>query len=107
MGPRDPQTNRVPGLELDPQGRKTRHDAAAETRAVLENIRLCLEDFGSSLDRLVEVTVFLTDMGDFEAMNSVWSEYFTEHQPARTTLGVAALPGPISVEMKAIAWRGA
>lgn len=107
MGPRDPKTNGVPGLRLDAEGRRLGYDIAAETRAVLENIRICLDDFGSSLDSIVEITVYLVDMADFQKMNAVWLEYFSEHQPARTTVAVTALPGSISVEMKAVAWRDA
>lgn len=105
MGPRDPETNDVPGLVLDPEGKKYRYDIEAETRATLENMKLILEAAGSSLSHVLDVSVFLTDMDDFPQMNKIYREYFKNHKPVRTTLGVVSLPGAISVEMKAIAVR--
>ena len=63
-----------------------------------------LEDAGSSLERVIDVTVFLTDMaGDFAGFNRVYGEYFGAIGPTRTTVGVVALPTPISVELKVVA----
>jgi 2-iminobutanoate/2-iminopropanoate deaminase len=75
----------------------------AETRQVLENIKANLEAHGSSLDRVVKCTVFLADIGDFETMNKVYREYFPRNRPARTTVGVAALPLGARVEIECIA----
>jgi 2-aminomuconate deaminase len=105
MGPRDPHTNEVPGLVLDPKGERYRYDVKAETRAVLENLRRVLDASGSSFSQVLEMNVFLTNMSDFAAMNEIYNEYFVNHKPVRTTLGVASLPGKISVEMKAVAVR--
>ena len=67
-------------------------------------MKTILEDAGSSLEKVVDVTVFLTNIGrDFAAYNRVYGEYFEKIQPTRTTVGVVALPGPISVELKVIA----
>jgi len=92
IGPRHPKTEQIPeGIE-------------AQTRACIENVRVILEDAGSSLERVVDVTVFLTNMErDFGAYNRVYAEYFSEIRPTRTTVGVVALPVPISVELKVIA----
>jgi 2-aminophenol/2-amino-5-chlorophenol 1,6-dioxygenase alpha subunit len=92
IGPRRAGTNEIPqGIE-------------AQTRAVVDNLRAILEDAGSSLDRILDVTVYLTDMkGDFERFNRVYGEYFATIQPTRTTVGVDSLPTPISVELKVIA----
>jgi 2-aminomuconate deaminase len=92
MGPRHRETEQIPeGIE-------------AQTRACIENVRAILEDAGSSLERVVDVTVFLTDIDrDFAAFNRVYAEYFGEIRPTRTTVGVVALPVPISVELKVIA----
>jgi len=92
IGPRHPKTEQIPeGIE-------------AQTRACIENVRVILEDAGSSLERVVDVTVFLTNMErDFGAYNRVYAEYFSEIRPTRTTVGVVALPVPISVELKIIA----
>jgi 2-aminomuconate deaminase len=76
----------------------------AQTRACIENVRAILEDAGSALERVVDVTVFLTDIErDFAAFNRVYGELFGEIRPTRTTVGVVALPVPISIELKVIA----
>ncbi len=100
---RDPITNEVPGLKLDANGRKIAYDIRQETRATLEHIRLILEVAGSGLDRVLEINTYLTDMKDFSAYNEIYSQFFPTHRPARTTIGVASLPGNISIEMKAVA----
>ena len=76
-------------------------EVRSETRRVLQNIRAILEAAGSSLHDVVRVGVFLADMKDFDAMNEVYGEFFTEDQPARTTVG-AQLPR-IKVEIDCIA----
>ena len=73
-----------------------------ETRRVLDNIVAILEAAGSSLERVVKVTVFLTDVADFEAFNRVYRSYFTSHLPARSTFAVQ-LAGPFSIEIEMIA----
>jgi 2-aminomuconate deaminase len=94
MGPRHRETEKIPeGIE-------------AQTRACIENVKAILEDAGSSLEKVVDVTVFLTDIDrDFAAFNRVYAEFFERLQsrPTRTTVGVVALPIPISVELKVIA----
>lgn len=100
---RNPATNEVPGLVVDRSGRKTAYDIRAETRATLENIRSILVSAGSSLERVLDVSVFLTDMKDFPAYNEVYAEFFNAHRPARTTVEVSSLPGNIAIEMKVTA----
>jgi 2-aminomuconate deaminase len=94
IGPRHRVTEEIPeGIE-------------AQTRACIENVKAILEDAGSSLEKVVDVTVFLTDIDrDFAAFNRVYGEFFEAMQsrPTRTTVGVVALPVPISVELKVIA----
>jgi 2-iminobutanoate/2-iminopropanoate deaminase len=75
----------------------------AETRQVLTNVRSILEAAGASLKDVVKTTVFLRDMGDFAAMNGVYSEFFTEEPPARSAVQVAALPKGVAVEIEAVA----
>ena len=76
----------------------------AAPRACIENVKAILEDAGSSLEKVADVTVFLTDIDrDFAAFNRVYAEYFEAIRPTRTTVGVVALPVPISVELKVIA----
>ena len=104
MGPRRRGEAQIPGVELDAAGRVVRYDIGAQCRAVFENVRVILEDAGSSWDRLVDVTVFLTDLErDFATYNRIYTEYFGSIRPCRTTIGVARLPGPIAVELKCIA----
>jgi len=92
IGPRDPQTGAIP------------KSIEEQTRACIDNIRVILEDAGSSLDKVLDVTVYLTDMKrDFDRFNKVYAEYFARVQPTRTTVGVDSLPTPIDVELKVIA----
>jgi 2-aminomuconate deaminase len=95
LGPRRPVSDEIPeGIE-------------AQCRSVFDNVRAVLEDAGSSWDRIVDVTVFLTDMkNDFAAYNRLWAEYFAENAPARTTVEVCSLPTPISIELKVVATIG-
>lgn len=76
-------------------------DIRSETRRVLQNIRAILEAAGSSLEHAVRMGVFLADLGDFQAMNDVFREFFPENPPARTTIG-CTLPR-IKVEIDCIA----
>ncbi|HET7394837.1 MAG TPA: Rid family hydrolase [Gammaproteobacteria bacterium] len=107
VGPRKRGSKDIPGVKLDAQGNLVAHDIEAQCRSVFENVRLILEDAGSSWDRLVDVTVFLTDMkNDFVAYNRLYAEYFHDSQPCRTTVEVTALPTPIAIELKCIATIG-
>lgn len=104
IGPRRRGEQQIPGVELDAAGRVVRYDIEAQCRAVFENVRAILEDAGSSWERLVDVTVFLTDLErDFATYNRVYGEYFGAVKPCRTTVGVTRLPGPIAIELKCIA----
>ena len=79
----------------------------AQTRATVDNVRVILEEAGSSLEKILDVTVYLTDMKrDFESFNRVYAELLGHIQPTRTTVGVDSLPTPIAVEMKIIAAAG-
>jgi 2-aminomuconate deaminase len=94
IGPREPATNAIPdGIE-------------AQTHAVFANVRAVLDASGARWEDLADVTVYLTDMaGDFAGYNRVWAEYFPDAAaaPCRTTLGITALPTPISIELKCVA----
>jgi 2-iminobutanoate/2-iminopropanoate deaminase len=81
-------------------------DIQAETRQVLKNITRILEGCGSSRADVVKCQVYLTDVKDFAAMNEVYTEYFGDAKPARTTVAVCALPLPgAKVEIDAIAYK--
>ncbi len=74
-----------------------------QTQRCLENIRAVLLAAGSSVDKVVKTTVFLTDMADFKAMNAVYAEFFGQTPPARSTIAVAGLPLGARIEIEAIA----
>ncbi|HUR62696.1 MAG TPA: Rid family hydrolase [Candidatus Thermoplasmatota archaeon] len=105
IGPRDPKTNATTGGPVrDASGRPLEYDVKAQTRQCIENIRTILAESGASLADVFDVSVFLIDMqNDFAAFNEVYNEYFGSYQPARTTVQVEALPGPIGVELKVVA----
>ncbi|HEX4925084.1 MAG TPA: Rid family hydrolase [Bdellovibrionales bacterium] len=105
VGPRQPGTNEIPGGPVrDSQGKPLNYDVAAQTHAVIKNVKDILEASGSSLENVLDVSVFLIDMDrDFPTFNKVYAEYFGTIQPTRTTVAVTALPTPIAVELKVIA----
>jgi len=78
-------------------------DVAAQTLQVFANLKAVLQAAGSSLDRVVKATVFLTDMADFPAMNEVYAREFGDHRPARSTVAVRTLPKNARVEIDLIA----
>jgi 2-iminobutanoate/2-iminopropanoate deaminase len=94
-------------IPLDPAtGSLVEGDIEAQTRRVLDNVTAVLEAAGSGLDRVVKMTVFMTDLGDFKRMNAVYGEYFTASPPARSAFQVGALPLGASIEMEAVALEG-
>jgi len=104
VGPRKPNSNDIPGVEVNENGNVISHDIIAQCHSVFENVRIILEEAGSSWGKLVDVTVFLTDIkNDFDSYNKLYSEYFSENQPCRTTVEVSSLPTPIAIELKCIA----
>ncbi len=108
VGPRvagsDSTDSEVPGLKLDKSGNFIEFDFEAQCRSVFENVRIILEESGSSWDQLVDVTVFLVHMKrDFHIYNRLYAEYFKDNCPCRTTVEVNCLPSPIAIELKCIA----
>jgi len=104
IGPRNSKDNSIPGLELDANGNILNYDIEAECHAVFANVKAVLEASGSSWNKIVDVTVFLTSMKkDFPAYNKIYGEYFKDVQACRTTVEVKSLPTPISIELKVIA----
>jgi 2-iminobutanoate/2-iminopropanoate deaminase len=91
-------------LGMDPRtGRLAEGGIKAETRQVCENLKAVLEAAGSSLARVVKVTIYLADLGELMAMNEVFSGYFPKDPPARTTFQAAGLVAGARVEIEAIA----
>ncbi|MHA7100327.1 2-aminomuconate deaminase [Roseivirga pacifica] len=104
VGPRERGTKKIPGVELDEHGNITSYNIAEQCHSVFKNVRLILEASGSSWDKLVDVTVFLTNMdADFKTYNAIYAEYFKDNQPCRTTVEINKLPTPIAIELKCIA----
>ncbi|MBK9715707.1 MAG: RidA family protein [Kouleothrix sp.] len=93
-------------IPLTPQGTLVEGDVAAQTRQVLTNLKGVLEAAGSSLAQVLKTTVFLADMGEFQAMNAVYAEFFSADPPARSTVQVSRLPRDARVEIEAIGLRG-
>jgi len=91
-------------IPLDPESMQIiEGDISAQTHRVLSSLRAVLETAGGGFDTVVKTTVFLSDMGDFAAMNAVYADFFGEHRPARSTVAAAGLPRGVDVEIEAIA----
>lgn len=104
VGPRERGTKKIPGVELDAQGNIISYDIEGQCHSVFRNVKTILDEAGSSWDKIVDVTVFLTNMKkDFETYNRIYAQYFAENQPCRTTVEVNALPTPIGIELKVVA----
>jgi 2-aminomuconate deaminase len=104
IGPRERGKKDIPGVKLDSDGNIVSYDIKSQCHSVFKNVRMVLEDAGSSWENLIDVTVFLTNMkDDFEIYNQLYSEYFKKNQPSRTTIEISSLPTPIAIELKCIA----
>ncbi len=91
-------------VAIDPRtGRMIRGGIVEQTRQVLHNLSAVLEAAGSSLDKVMKTTVFLSDMADFQTMNRVYEEFFSSAPPARSTVEVARLPLQALIEIEAVA----
>jgi len=91
-------------IPLDPKtGTMVEGGIGAQTRQVLDNLRAVLEAAGSSMSRVVKTTVYMTNLADFQKMNEVYAEYFPQDKPARSTVGVAALPRGAMIEIDVVA----
>jgi 2-iminobutanoate/2-iminopropanoate deaminase len=90
-------------IGIDPETGELADGVEMQAAQALENLRAVAGAAGVGMDRIVKVTLFLTDIGDFPLINGIYSGYFTEPFPARAALGVAALPLGARVEIEAIA----
>ncbi len=92
-------------IPLSPEsGEMVEGSIQEQVRQVLQNLKVLLQAAGSSLDKALKCTVYLTNLGDFDAMNEVYATYFTEDAPpARTTIEAANLPKGVGVEIDVIA----
>ncbi len=94
-------------IPLTPEGTLAEGGVEDQARQVLLNLKAVLEAAGSGLDRVVQVTAYLTDIAAFQAFNRVYAEFFSEPYPARAVVGVAELPKGAKVEVAAVALGGA
>jgi 2-aminomuconate deaminase len=110
IGPRQRGSRLIPGVKLDGAGNVVDYDIEAQIRSCFENIRIILEEAGSTWENIVDATVFLVNLDrDWAVYNRVYAEYFPAgpNTPTRTTVEVSALPrggdAPIHFEVKVIA----
>lgn len=90
--PFDPETNELVGEDIESQ-----------TRQVLKNVTAVLEAAGATLDDVVKTTMFIQNMDDFNTINEIYGEFFTENPPARSAVEAARLPKNVLIEVEVIA----
>jgi 2-iminobutanoate/2-iminopropanoate deaminase len=93
--PLDPETGKLVGTTIEEQ-----------THQALKNLQAVVEAAGSSLQQVIKVTVFMTDLGQFQAMNTIYAEYFSTDPPARSAFQVSALPLGAEIEIECVALIG-
>jgi 2-iminobutanoate/2-iminopropanoate deaminase len=93
-------------IGIDPAGNLVEGGIAEQTEQVMQNLAAILEEAGSSLQNVVKATIFLADLGDFQAMNEVYARHVGEEPPARATFQVAALPSGALIEIEVVAAAG-
>jgi len=104
VGPRVLGSKDIPGVTLNNNGEIESYDIKKQALSTFNNVRLILEDCGSNWEKIIDVTVFLTNMsGDFKEFNSLYKQHFSSCFPCRTTVEVLSLPTPIAIELKVIA----
>lgn len=105
IGPRSATDNSIPGLEQDANGTILAYDFEGQVHNVMANIKAVLEASNAKWEDLIDITVYLINMKkDFATFNKIYAEYFKDQQPCRTTVQVTALPTPIAIELKCIAY---
>ena len=104
VGPRSVDNTNIPGVNLNKDGKIISYNIEKQCHSVFKNVNNILKDSGSSWENLIDVTVFLTNMkDDFNLYNKIYSYYFKDNQPCRTTVEISSLPTPIAIELKCIA----
>ena len=91
-------------IPVDESGELVQGGIEEQTRRCMENLRAVLSAAGASFSDLVKVTIYLTDMGDFQAVNRIYAEYFDLAPPARACVQVGALPKGARIEIEAVAY---
>jgi 2-aminomuconate deaminase len=98
--------DQIPGVEYNDSGEIIGFDIEAQLIATIENLEIVLKECGSSLEKVVDITVFLTDIQrDFKKFNATYGRYFGHINPSRTTVEVSRFPSPVNIELKVIAIR--
>lgn len=96
----------IPGVVLGAAGKPVSQDVVAQFHAMMKNLTYILEEAGTNLEKVIDVTVFLTNIErDFKPFNTVYGEYFDKIKPCRTTVEVSKFPSPVSIEIKVIALK--
>ena len=91
-------------ISLDPAtGELVSGSFEDQVHRVFRNLEAVLREAGSSFDRVVKATVYVSDLANFQALNTIYAQYFGDHKPARTTIQAAALPKGSAVEIDLIA----
>jgi 2-aminomuconate deaminase len=107
IGPRVKGQENIPGVELNHLGEVVDYDIEQQCHQVFLNVKSVLQEAGARWEQLCDITVFLTNIKrDFKTFNKLYAEYFDTVQPCRTTVEVNALPTPIAIELKCIAYLG-
>ena len=89
-------------IPLDTEGNIVSDDVKEQTKQVLDNLSVVLEEAGSDLNSVVKATIFISDMNEFQQINEVYGQYFNEHKPARSCVEVARLPKDVKVEIELV-----
>ncbi|MCH4533761.1 RidA family protein [Staphylococcus haemolyticus] len=89
-------------IPLDTEGNIVSDDVKEQTKQVLDNLSVVLEEAGSDLNSVVKATIFISDMNEFQQINEVYGSYFSEHQPARSCVEVGRLPKDVKVEIEVV-----
>ena len=89
-------------IPLDTEGNIVSDDVKEQTKQVLDNLSVVLEEAGSDLNSVVKATIFISDMNEFQQINEVYGSYFSDHQPARSCVEVARLPKDVKVEIEVV-----
>ena len=89
-------------IPLDTEENIVSSDVKEQTKQVLENLSVVLEEAGSDLNSVVKATIFISDMNEFQQINEVYGSYFNEHQPARSCVEVSRLPKDVKVEIELV-----
>lgn len=92
-------------ISIDESGNLVGTTVAEQTRNVLKNIKSILSELGYGIEDISKVTIFITDISKFSEVNEVYKEFFGNHKPVRTTVGVSGLPKGALVEIEVLAYR--